>query len=220
MSLLSQLWKHVEILIIFFILIIDFSIRSHNFKTIQHTNSTEWSHDVKHMLLPLTNNYAQEPISKLLYNLIFMHINLNKHILANLITFTYTFMSIPTIWLLSRVERKHHLYRQIACLIFQIKNIMDCLDGMVIRKGKVKYYDNKGYTVDNGQIIDGVANAISTICFFIGTFFYIMVKYSKKSNSSIIEDLEDDCKLSSDVNRKFDRFSLVVLIIMFFESFT
>ncbi len=218
MSKLSLLWKHVEILIVALLVIIDFSIRTHHFKTIQHTNSTEWPHNIKHFLTPMTGNYIQEPISKVLYNLFFANINANKHDLANFITLTYTLISIPTIWLLSKVERKYYLCRQFGCLIFQIKNVMDYLDGAVIRNGKTKNYDINGYQVDNGQIIDATANGISTFCFFIGTFFYIIIKYSKKSNSMIVEDSEDDCKLANDI-KKYDRLSLVVYILMFLIYF-
>ena len=220
--LLNIAWKYVEIVTLVLIISIDFCVRVHHFNIISSNNSTEWPHEVKHMLMPITGNYIQEPISKFSYNLIFSHINLDKHFLANLITFTYTFISIPAIWLLSRVERKYILYRQLGCIIFQARNIMDYLDGAVIRHGKTKTYTQTGYIVDNGQLVDGIANALSAMCFFIGTFLYILRKYTKTTNSPDnfeADEVNDYNKLTNEFNRKYDRSTLVVLILLFLIYF-
>ena len=215
-------WKYVEILVLGLIISIDFCVRFNHFSIIRKQNSTEWTHEVKHLLSPMTGNYIQEPISKFIYYLIFAHLNVDKYFLANLITFTCVVISLPNIWLLNKVERKYIMYRQLGCMIFQIKNILDYLDGAVVRNGKATNYSQTGFKVDNGHLIDSTANAVSTLCFFIGTFLYILRKYTKSTNlrDDIQLDEVDDCnKLTNEFNRKYDRHKLLIYLFLFITYF-
>ena len=217
----TAIFKHFEIVSLILILIVDFSIRSNYFYILQHntfnnnfTEPVKWPHEIKHFLMPISGNYIQEPISIFLYRTIFMHINLNGYVLANIITFTYTFISIPLVWLLSKVERKYLLYRQVGCVIFQLRNVMDYLDGAVIRGGKAKSYNDNRYIVDNGQLVDGVANALSTVFFFFGTFLYIWHRHHKLKNESANSDSNFD-----DIERKYETSKLIMYIISFLIYF-
>jgi hypothetical protein len=223
-SILNLLWKHVELLSLTLILLVDFIIRINHFKYLkwsENNNKTEtilWTYEVKHFLMPLSGNYIQEPISKFLYNFIFSHINIDRYVLANLITFTYALISIPVIWLLSKTERKFLLYRQLGCVIFQARNVMDYLDGAVIRNGKVKSVNKGDSIIDYGLIIDALANAVSALCFFIGTFLYIWKKYSQKLEDSaekFIVDIDEKTTTTS----KYDKSKLVSYIFSFLVFF-
>jgi hypothetical protein len=145
----------------------------------------DWKIEIKSLLLPITG-YVQELFANCFYFLCLQPILhwFDTKTLANLVTLSYTLISIPQIWLLSNVFGDNG--RQIACLLFQIRNILDYVDGKVIRNGD--HIQAEFHTTDSnehGRLIDAAGNVISLLCFFTGSFSYIWKSVQKQSHSMI-----------------------------------
>ena len=94
--------------------------------------------------------------------------------LANLMTFSGLFMCFFTIQLLA--NDKNPRDRQLACLLFQIKNVLDSLDGPVARLDifSSKHGIDSLGKYDFGRVIDAWGSTFSMIFFLIGSYIFIL----------------------------------------------
>lgn len=242
---------YIELIVLLFIIIIDFNIRYSHFKYISKIhflnhppslpyNETacptgekiSWPQELKNFMIPITDKYVQHPLAMILYRVVladlheFLHIT--RKTLADLLTLSYILFSIPTVWLLANIDSKKLVYRQIACGLFQLKNIIDSVDGQVARGGEKIVYEKNKFKIDGGFIFDAAANGISAICFFIGSFIYIWRRYSSSSvDKCDYEKLElamdKSCEKSNSINnKKYTKkqigFYIIAFIIYFIIS--
>ena len=234
----KSFFKFLILCLLVFFFIIDSTIEYHKFTTtnklvryeIEKFNQTKsaeyWTVRIKETILPATGYYLQEPLSKLSYHLFFsdMHklFGISRKVLANIVTVFYGLGSLPFIWLLSRTEPVDANFRKIACILFQIKNCLDYLDGEIVRNNENKIIEYKGI-IDYGQIFDGVFNFVSTFAFLVGSFLYIWkchkADQSKdyEANIPINISLETPFRKMNKINSK--EFKVLVKISIFILYF-
>lgn len=89
------------------------------------------------------------------------------YIIANLITLTSILISFPSIILLASNDWKKRLF---ACFAYQLKNILDYIDGPIIRNYSAS---NVTTSFNLGRFLDGLGSGLSFFFFFIGSCIYV-----------------------------------------------
>jgi hypothetical protein len=159
---------------------------------------------LKHSLSPFYDQYISQPISEFILN-DFFFINLYQKnntnvdysrfkLRADLLTLSSILISIPSIWLLASDDSN---YRRIACITFQLKNIIDYIDGPLARMDAsnrssfIAIFGNKKFNY--GHLFDSLSQSLPTIFFIIGSFRFIKIKlkeYFMITNTSQVEVVE------------------------------
>lgn len=204
------LLKAILIKTLIFIIIKDF-IQNYkfllllNFNTSQSTTNNVSESILKSSLSPFYDQYISQPVSEFILN-DFFFINLytktnatNKidytrfKYRADLLTLTSILISIPSIWLLASEDLN---YRRIACVTFQLKNIIDYIDGPLARMASTSNHSNminllgNNKRIDYGHLFDSLSQTLPTIFLIIGSFRFIQMKlndYFLITKSSQIE---------------------------------
>lgn len=91
----------------------------------------------------------------------------NAYKIANMITLFSIIITIPSIFLLASDNWKKRLF---ACIAFQMKNILDYIDGPIIRNFTTP---NVSMSFNLGRFLDGLASGTSFFFFFTGSCIYI-----------------------------------------------
>jgi hypothetical protein len=143
----------------------------------------EWKIEIKSLILPITGQ-MQEWLADGLYVYLISPIQhfFNPKILANCVTLFYVLISIPEIWLLANTANS--CGRKVACGLFQLKNVLDYVDGKIIRNGS-RRVTSETDSNKHGQLIDATGNVVSLLCFFVGSFIYIW-KCKKRQNQAMM----------------------------------
>lgn len=142
----------------------------------------EIKHKIKLIFCPMFGEYFLVPVNNFILKYLIVQIDSSNlgdiyGLLANITTLITIFISIPTIWLLSKSKSINQ--RRIGCIIFQLTRLIDYMDGPLSRKSLTP---NK-----NGRLYDAVGNGVSTSFFLIGTFIFILdSEYVLQSSHDII----------------------------------
>ncbi|CAF0726786.1 unnamed protein product [Brachionus calyciflorus] len=150
-----------------------------------HLILKEVSYKIKAFHFPISGDYFQEPIAKIILKKFFdindtgfiymdpngkneKYFSLSSKQTANFITLFAIIICIPSIWYLATNNSKKRYYSIIA---FQIKNIFDYIDGPIIRKNAQISPQKQ---IDYGRFLDGMGNGIPTVFFIIGSYIFIL----------------------------------------------
>jgi hypothetical protein len=126
---------------------------------------------IKSSLVPPSSTYFQEPIADLFIRLILcFSVQFPYRQIGNLITWLSITTAIP-IFLFMQSDRLS--YRRIACVFFQIKSILDCIDGPIIRLNPNKTsLDSNGFF--SGRTMDALGSTIPTVGFLLGYSIFLL----------------------------------------------
>jgi hypothetical protein len=143
---------------------------------------------LKNSISPFYDQYISQPVSEFILN-DFFFINLYQKnntkidfarfkLRADLLTLTSILISIPSVWLLASDDIN---YRRIACVSFQLKNILDYVDGPLARMNSYSNHSNKItifgiQNIDYGHLFDSLSQTLPTIFLIIGSFRFIYMK--------------------------------------------
>jgi len=128
---------------------------------------------IKRLLCPPFGIYVHEPIADFFLENVFLQKSFNmisNKTKANLITITCILISFP-IFLFICLDSNKHYYRKLACVLFQIRNILDFLDGKLARSDKTTA--NK-QSFDSGRIYDALGSSCPTVLFLLGSYLFIL----------------------------------------------
>ena len=132
------------------------------------------SHLIKRLLCPPVGIHLHEPIADFFLDNFFLKKGFITHqAKANAITIVCVFMSFPIFFLLIR-ESNQVCCRRLACVLFQIRNILDFMDGKLARHGKLKTSQSQHLDYDVGRIYDAFGSSFPTFFFLLGSFFFIL----------------------------------------------
>jgi hypothetical protein len=128
---------------------------------------------IKKLLCPPFGIYVHEPIADFLLENVFLPKSANiisNKTKANLITITCICISFP-IFLFICLDSNKHYYRKLACVLFQIRNILDFLDGKLARSDKNATNQQR---FDSGRIYDALGSSCPTLLFLLGSYIFIL----------------------------------------------
>ena len=127
---------------------------------------------IKKSLVPVSDTYFQTPIAQIFFNIFFSDSAQNYSIsfktIADLVSLFSVLLGIPMFILLLNGKSLH---LKLACVLFQIKSILDCIDGPIARKDLNKLDSNQAF--DYGRLIDGIGSTIPTFLFLFGAYIHI-----------------------------------------------
>jgi len=98
-------------------------------------------------------------------------------------------MSIPIFMLLIRNSNKL-FHRRTACILFQIRNILDFMDGKLARSERKSINE---HDFDTGRVYDAFGSSFPTLFFLLGSYIFI-INTQNISNCAI--ELNDVNKLN------------------------
>lgn len=128
---------------------------------------------IKKLLCPPLGIYIHEPIADLLLNLLLYSKSFNfisNQTKANLITITCILMSLPIFILLNKDSDKQ-FHRRVACILFQVRNILDFMDGKLARSDKILKNEQD---FDMGRVYDAFGSSLPTLFFLLGSYIFIL----------------------------------------------
>lgn len=148
-----------------------FRLNDNNNSSLEHVNFLfkNVSFAIKAFITPISGDYIQEPISDFILKHFLLNL-LNNSFLsgqtqANLVTLVAILICIPCTWLLADTENSRK--RKLACLLFQFKNLLDYIDGPLVRASGAQV--NKW-----GRVYDAIGNFVPTVFFIIGSYVFIL----------------------------------------------
>jgi hypothetical protein len=128
---------------------------------------------IKKLLCPPLGIYIHEPLAEFFFNILLYSKSLNfisNQTKANLITITCILMSFPIFILLNKDPDKQFL-RRLACLLFQVRNILDFIDGKLARSDKNLKNEQD---FDMGRVYDALGSSLPTLFFLLGSYIFIL----------------------------------------------
>ena len=128
---------------------------------------------IKKLLCPPLGIYIHEPIADFFLNLLLFSKSFNfisNQTKANLITITCILMSFPIFILLNKDSDKQ-FHRRLACVLFQVRNILDFMDGKLARSDKNLKNEQD---FDMGRVYDAFGSSFPTLFFLLGSYIFIL----------------------------------------------
>lgn len=124
---------------------------------------------VKEIMVGPATQYFRSPLSELIESKFFFTYYF-PFISANSISFLHCFLAVLSIKFFSNESLSR---RQIGVLMFEIRSILDCLDGVVFR-AHAKNQRYKSYYGALGYYIDAVSDVLGGACLVIGCLLYLL----------------------------------------------
>ena len=141
---------------------------------------------LKELMEPPAGNYLHEPIANFFLNFFlipYSHNFLSYRSTANFITSICLLISIP-IFALLMIGLNDTFYRRMACVLFQIRNVLDYMDGNLARLDKK--FD--GTNFDFGRAFDGYGSSFPSFFLIVGSYVFILSNLNlSDSDASIIK---------------------------------
>ncbi|CAF3733899.1 unnamed protein product [Rotaria sordida] len=127
---------------------------------------------------------------------------------ANIISIFHCFLSLISIKFFSS---ELLFQRRIGILIFEFRNFLDCLDGVVFR-ARIKNSHYKSYHDNFGFYIDSLSDVFGGICLIIGCLLYF---YKQRPFRSIIHQVNQSLstRLSRSNDNENEEIDLIILNI-------
>ncbi|CAF0999343.1 unnamed protein product [Rotaria sordida] len=180
-----------------------------------HQKMTETSNDnhifnslsIKKMMVGQITQYVRSPLAE--------YVESNLHftyyfpsISVNIISIFHCFLSLISIKFFSS---ELLFQRRIGILIFEFRNFLDCLDGVVFR-AHIKNSHYKSYHDNFGFYIDSLSDVFGGICLIIGCLLYF---YKQRPFRSIIHQVNQSLstRLSRSNDNENEEIDLIILNI-------
>ena len=174
--------KHLMPLVLVTIFVIyDINYNYNKFKSlnkpgplVENANSlnNDLMRQIKKSLVPVSDTYFQTPIAQILFNIFFSDsawsYSISYKTIADFVSLLSVLLGIP-MFILMLNDKSFNL--KLACVLFQIKNVLDALDGPIARKDLDKLDSNQKNNY--GRLIDGIGSTIPTFLFLFGAYIHI-----------------------------------------------
>ncbi|CAF0966066.1 unnamed protein product [Rotaria sordida] len=131
-----------------------------------------------------------------------------NYTVSNIISIFHCFLSLISIKFFSS---ELLFQRRIGILIFEFRNFLDCLDGVVFR-ARIKNSHYKSYHDNFGFYIDSLSDVFGGICLIIGCLLYF---YKQRPFRSIIHQVNQSLstRLSRSNDNENEEIDLIILNI-------
>ncbi|CAF3069259.1 unnamed protein product [Rotaria socialis] len=122
---------------------------------------------VKRIMVGQITQYVRSPLAEYVESDLYFT-SYFPSISPNAISMFHCFLSIISIKFFSSDSL---LQRRIGVLIFEFRNFLDCLDGVVFR-ARIKNLRYKSYRGNLGYYMDGITDVLSGICLIVGCLLH------------------------------------------------